>query len=186
MALKIRLQRHGARHSPYYRMVAADSRSPRDGRFVEILGTYAPKANKPEDEIKLNIDRVDYWIGMGALPSETALSLIKIAKKGPEAVKKPRKAKPSKEAVEAAPAEPAEAQSTEPAEVAPAEPAEAAPSEPAEAQSTEPAEVAPAEVNSTETEEKEPTAEATESSEPADENSDKINQNKKRSIKKKT
>ena len=81
MSLKIRLQRHGAKHSPHYRMVVADSRFPRDGRFVEILGTYVPKSEQLRDRINLKIERIDHWIGVGALPSDTARSLIKIAKK---------------------------------------------------------------------------------------------------------
>lgn len=79
MALKIKLARIGAIHNPIYRVVVAEARSRRDGRFVEILGTYAPKAKK--DTLVLKVDRVDYWLGQGALPTETSASLIKKAKK---------------------------------------------------------------------------------------------------------
>ena len=81
MAVKIRLQRRGAKHDPFFRMVAADGRSPRDGRFVEILGTYSPTAKKPEDEVNLKVDRIDYWLSVGAQPSHTARSIIRRAKK---------------------------------------------------------------------------------------------------------
>ncbi len=81
MALKIRLQRGGATHNPHYRMVVADSRSRRDGRFVEVVGTYAPKDKKEDKQIVLKLDRVDYWVGVGAQPSDTARSLIKRARR---------------------------------------------------------------------------------------------------------
>ena len=94
MATRIRLQRHGSTHTPIYRMVVAESTSPRDGRFIEVLGTYNPHANKAEDEVNVKIDRVDHWISVGSKPSDTAKTLIK----------KARNAKPA-EAVEVAPAE---------------------------------------------------------------------------------
>jgi small subunit ribosomal protein S16 len=81
MAVKIRLQRRGAKHDPFFRMVAADGRSPRDGRFVELLGTYNPTAKKPEDEANLKVDRIDYWLSVGAQPSHTARSIIRRVKK---------------------------------------------------------------------------------------------------------
>ncbi len=76
MALKIRLQRGGRTHTPHYRMVVAESAARRDGKFVEVLGTYEPKASRPENELKLKLDRVDYWIGVGAKPSDTCRTLI--------------------------------------------------------------------------------------------------------------
>lgn len=81
MALKIRLQRHGARHSPFYRVVIAESSNRRDGRFTELVGTYDPENKQEEAQIKLNLDRIDYWTGVGAKPTDTVRSLIKKARK---------------------------------------------------------------------------------------------------------
>ena len=78
MAVRIRLTRMGAKKRPFYRLIAADSRSPRDGRFIEKLGYYDPMRDPPV--IKIDLSRVDYWIGVGAQPSETANSLIKKAR----------------------------------------------------------------------------------------------------------
>lgn len=75
MSVRIRLQRHGAKKRPFYRVVAADQRAPRDGRFIEMLGTYDPLQDPPV--IRLHKDRVDYWLGVGASPSETAQWLLK-------------------------------------------------------------------------------------------------------------
>ncbi len=74
MAVKIRLKRMGAKKSPYYRVVVADSRSPRDGRFVEEIGTYNPLTNPAQIQIKE--DRALYWLQVGAQPSDTARSLL--------------------------------------------------------------------------------------------------------------
>lgn len=74
MTVRIRLQRHGAKKRPFYRVVAADQRAPRDGRFIELLGTYDPLQEPPA--IRLKKTRVDYWLGVGAKPSETANWLI--------------------------------------------------------------------------------------------------------------
>ena len=79
MALKIRLTRIGAVHQPHYRVVVAEARSRRDGDPVEVLGTYDPRTKGKQVSIKL--DRVDYWIGKGAKPSDTLNSLIKKARK---------------------------------------------------------------------------------------------------------
>lgn len=81
MALRIRLQRHGATHTPTYRLVVAEQSSRRDGKFVENLGFYNPKACGQEVEFDLNIERIDYWTGVGAQLSDTAKSLVKRAKK---------------------------------------------------------------------------------------------------------
>ncbi|MBO6103344.1 MAG: 30S ribosomal protein S16 [Opitutales bacterium] len=81
MALRIRLQRHGSKNQPTYRMVVAEQQSRRDGKFVEILGYYNPKACGNEPEYKLDIERVDYWTGVGAQLSDTAKALVKRAKK---------------------------------------------------------------------------------------------------------
>lgn len=82
MALKIRLQRHGSTHAPVYRVVVAESTARRDGRFVENLGVYNPKARGKDTELSLKLDRVDYWLKVGAQPTDTARSLIKKALKG--------------------------------------------------------------------------------------------------------
>jgi small subunit ribosomal protein S16 len=75
MAVSIRLRREGTKNSPYYKVVVADKRSPRDGKFIEIIGAYDPK--KPGYNSTLKIDRVEYWISKGAQPSDTVRSLIK-------------------------------------------------------------------------------------------------------------
>ncbi len=80
MALKIRLQRHGNKNNPFYRMVVTESANRRDGNFVEILGTYNPVARGESKPIEINLERADYWMSVGALPSDTARSLIKKAK----------------------------------------------------------------------------------------------------------
>ena len=81
MALKIRLQRHGAIHAPVYRMVVTEARNRRDGRCNEVLGHYNPKARGKDIELKLNLERIDYWLGVGALATDTARGLIKRARK---------------------------------------------------------------------------------------------------------
>ncbi len=75
MAVKIRLARHGAKKRPFYRIVAADSECPRDGRFLEKLGTYNPLQDPVE--VVLNTDRINYWIGQGATPTDTVRSILK-------------------------------------------------------------------------------------------------------------
>lgn len=75
MPVKIRLARHGAKKKPFYRVVVANSESPRDGSFLEIVGTYNPLLDPAE--IILKKDRIDYWMGQGALPSDTVRSLLK-------------------------------------------------------------------------------------------------------------
>ena len=106
MAVAIRLRREGALNHPYYKIVVADKRSPRDGKFIEIIGTYDPK--KPDHNSAIKLDRADYWISKGAQPSDTVRSLIKKNKK--QAAKSP------------APAETAPAETAPPPEaVAPAQ-----------------------------------------------------------------
>lgn len=78
MAIKIRLARAGRKKKPFYRIVVADSRAPRDGRFIEIVGNYDPKVDPPEVTIKE--DRVVEWLSKGAEPTETVSDLLK--KKG--------------------------------------------------------------------------------------------------------
>jgi len=77
MAVRIRLKRIGAKNDPAYRLVVADSRSPRDGRFIEELGTYLP--TREGQTFQVNLERANYWISKGAQPSETVASLLKRA-----------------------------------------------------------------------------------------------------------
>lgn len=79
MSVSIRLRRTGARNTSCFRVVAADSRSPRDGRFIETLGWYDP--NRVEEKFSLKLDRLDHWVGQGATVSNTVKSLVKQAKK---------------------------------------------------------------------------------------------------------
>ena len=74
----IRLARGGAKKRPFYRVVASDSRMPRDGRFIEQVGTFDPRAEK--GSINLKIDRIDHWLKVGAQPSDTVKGLIKRAR----------------------------------------------------------------------------------------------------------
>ncbi len=78
--VRLRLTRKGAKKKPFYRVVASDSRAPRDGRFIEQLGYYDPM--KAPKVIKLDLERVDYWISKGAQPTDTVASLIERARKG--------------------------------------------------------------------------------------------------------
>ena len=79
MAVSIRLRREGTKNRPYYRVVVADSRSPRDGKFIEIIGTYDPKQTGQNSSF--DVERAEYWISNGAQPSDTVRSLIKKQKK---------------------------------------------------------------------------------------------------------
>ncbi len=76
--VRLRLTRLGAKKKPFYRIVAADSRSPRDGRFIEQLGYYDPM--KDPFDLKVDLERVDHWIDVGAQPSETVAKLIERAR----------------------------------------------------------------------------------------------------------
>src|SRR6202022_2659188 len=95
MPVSIRLRREGALNRPYYKVVVADSRSPRDGKFIEIIGTYDPK--KPGHNSTLKLDRAEYWIRKGGQPSDTVRSLIK-KNKNPEAAAKKAAATAAKKA----------------------------------------------------------------------------------------
>ena len=75
MAVKIRLRRMGAKKAPFYRVVVADSRYPRDGRFIEELGTYNPMTNP--SEIKLDAEKIKKWLATGAQPTDSVKSLLK-------------------------------------------------------------------------------------------------------------
>ena len=77
MAVKIRLRRAGRKKAPTYRIVVADSRSPRDGKFIEVIGQYAPRQG--EQALNLKSDRVNYWLDSGAQPTDTVRSLLRKA-----------------------------------------------------------------------------------------------------------
>ena len=137
MSVKIRLARHGAKKAPFYRVVVADSRARRDGRFLEMVGRYNPRTTP--STVELSLDRIDYWLGAGAQPTDAVVSLIAIArgeKTVPEA-----KGKVSKKAVAAAKA--AEEAAAKAAQDAAKAAEEAAAAEKAAAEA--PAEEAPAE-----------------------------------------
>ena len=115
MAMKIRLARGGSKKRPHYSIVAADSRMPRDGRFIEKLGTYNPLLPKDsEDRVKMNVERVQHWISQGAQPTDRIARMLEAAgvrekpvranlKKG-EAGDKAKKRAAEKAAKSAAPA----------------------------------------------------------------------------------
>lgn len=84
MAVKLRLARSGAKKNPFYRIVATDTRSPRDGRFIERLGYYDPKKKSSAVSIKVNHERLDYWLSVGATPSERVAKILRTAKKEAE------------------------------------------------------------------------------------------------------
>ena len=100
MAMKIRLARGGSKKRPFYRVVAADSRMPRDGRYVEKLGTYNPLlAKDSEDRVQLNMERVNYWLGQGAQPTERVVRFLEAAGVMEKTERNnPIKAKPGKKA----------------------------------------------------------------------------------------
>ena len=79
MSVAIRLRREGSLNNPYYKVIVADQRSPRDGKFIEIIGNYDPK--KEGDNSNIDLTRVDYWVKNGAQPSDTVRSIIKQARK---------------------------------------------------------------------------------------------------------
>jgi small subunit ribosomal protein S16 len=127
MSLTIRMSRGGAKKRPYYRIVVADSRSPRDGRFIERLGTYNPMVAKDHPErVTLNAERIKHWIGVGAQPSDRVARFL--AEKGmgekPAIPAQTRKNQPRKKAQERMKA--AAAGAAAPAEAAVAAPAEGA------------------------------------------------------------
>ncbi len=79
MAVRIRMKRIGTTNTPAYRIVVADSRSPRDGKFIEEIGTYQPL--KKNDNYTVDVERAEYWLSKGAQPSETVASFVKKARK---------------------------------------------------------------------------------------------------------
>ena len=76
MAVVLRLKRFGRRHRSFYRLNAMDRRSPRDGRVIEQLGWYDPNARESEKQLSLNRERIEYWLGTGAQPSDTVRQLL--------------------------------------------------------------------------------------------------------------
>ncbi len=100
MAVKIRLSRHGARKRPYYRVVVADGRMPRDGRYIELVGRYDPLTDPKT--IDLDVEKIDEWIARGAQPSTTVSHLIDIARGGAPAPEKKRKLSKKAAAAESA------------------------------------------------------------------------------------
>ena len=110
MAVSIRLRREGALNRPYYKVVVTDKRSPRDGKFLELVGTYDPK--KPGHNSTLKVDRAEYWIARGAQPSDTVRSLLKKNKK--QGVSAPVVATPAPAEPKPAPVTPPEASASLP------------------------------------------------------------------------
>ena len=147
--MKIRLARGGSKKRPFYRIVAADSRMPRDGRYIERLGTYNPLlAKDSEERVKMNMERIQYWLGEGAQPTDRISRMLEAAgileKKLRTNLKKGEPGQKAKDRVEQKAAKLAEAEAVPeaPAEVvaeAPAE-AEAVPEAPAEVVAEAPAE----------------------------------------------
>jgi small subunit ribosomal protein S16 len=133
MSMKIRLARGGSKKRPHYSIVAADSRMPRDGRFIEKLGTYNPLLPKDsEDRVKMDLERVQHWLGQGAQPTDRVERMLEAAGAMPKKVRSnPKKAVPGKAAQQRAEEKAAKAAAAEEAANAPAEEAqaEAAPAE---------------------------------------------------------
>ncbi|ABG30955.1 30S ribosomal protein S16 [Roseobacter denitrificans] len=104
MAMKIRLARGGSKKRPFYRIVAADSRMPRDGRFIEKLGTYNPLLPKDSEErVKMDAERVQYWLGQGAQPTDRVARMLEAAGLREKAERNnPKKGTPGKKAQERA------------------------------------------------------------------------------------
>ncbi|PWJ16183.1 30S ribosomal protein S16 [Jannaschia seohaensis] len=104
MAMKIRLARGGSKKRPHYAIVAADSRMARDGRFIEKLGTYNPLLPKDsEDRVKMNVERVQYWLGQGAQPTDRVSRFLEAAELAPKKTRaNMKKAEPGKKAQERA------------------------------------------------------------------------------------
>ncbi|OWY00843.1 MULTISPECIES: 30S ribosomal protein S16 [Thioclava] len=122
MAMKIRLARGGSKKRPFYSIVATDSRMPRDGRFLEKLGTYNPLLPKDsEDRVKMNIERVKYWLDQGAQPTDRIARFLEAAGERSKATRaNMKKAVPGKKAQERAEQRAAKAAEAN-AEEAPAE-----------------------------------------------------------------
>ena len=123
MAMKIRLARGGSKKRPFYRIVAADSRMPRDGRFIEKLGTYNPLLPKDSEErVKMNMERVQYWLGQGAQPTDRIARMLEAAGvKEKTERNNPQKGEPGQKAKDRAEEKAAKAAEAEEAANAPAE-----------------------------------------------------------------
>ena len=138
MAMKIRLARGGSKKRPFYRIVAADSRMPRDGRFIEKLGTYNPLLPKDSEErVKMNMERVQYWLGQGAQTTDRVSRMLEAAGVIEKKERNnPNKGEPGAKAKERAEEKAAKAAEAAEAAAAPAEeaPAEEAPAEEAAAE----------------------------------------------------
>ena len=149
MAIALRLSRGGAKKRPYYRIVAADSRKPRDGKYLEQIGTYNPLLAKDDDKrIQLNEDRARYWLGVGAQPSDRVARFLDAAGIRERAARSnPNKAEPGERAKERAEEKAAKVAEAEEAKKAAEEEAKAAAEAPAEEAAAEeaPAEEAAAE-----------------------------------------
>ncbi len=148
--MKIRLARGGSKKRPFYRIVAADSRMPRDGRYIERLGTYNPLlAKDSEERVKMNMERIQYWLGEGAQPTDRISRMLEAAgileKKVRTNLKKGEPGQKAKDRVEQKAAKLAEAEAAPeaPAEVAPEAPAEVVAEAPAEVVAEAPAEAVP-------------------------------------------
>ncbi len=152
MAMKIRLARGGSKKRPFYRIVAADSRMPRDGRFIERLGTYNPLLPKDSEErVKMNVERIQYWMGQGAQPTDRIARMLEAAGVVPAKTRaNPKQALPGEKANKRAEEKAAKATA------AAAAPAPAAAEVPAEEPAADVAEEPAADVA------EEPAAEATE------------------------
>ena len=127
MAIKIRLARGGSKKRPFYSIVAADSRMPRDGRFIEKLGTYNPLlAKDSEERVKMNVKRVQYWLGEGAQVTDRIARMLEAAGLSEKKERNnPKKGTPGKKAVERAEEKAAKAAEAAEAAAAPAEEAAA-------------------------------------------------------------
>ena len=167
MAISLRLSRGGSKKRPYYRIVVADARSPRDGKFIEKIGTYNPLLAKDDAKrVVLDNERATYWLGVGAQPTDRVARFLDAAGlKERTAKNNPNKGKPGEKAVERAEeraeklkaAEEAAAEATAEAAAAAAAPAPAAEEVPAEGSNEEAEAVMAAEVEAAT---EEPTAEA--------------------------
>ena len=106
MAVKIRMKRMGRKHRPFFRICVMDSRVPRDGKAIEEIGTYDPMLRDKAARVKIDLERVDYWVGVGAQPTEKVAVLIKKVRKGDFGIAKepppltPPKEDPPEEAAE--------------------------------------------------------------------------------------
>ncbi|SMO86250.1 30S ribosomal protein S16 [Ruegeria faecimaris] len=127
MAMKIRLARGGSKKRPFYRIVAADSRMPRDGRFIEKLGTYNPLLPKDNEErVKMDMERIQYWLDQGAQPTDRIARMLEAAGAKEKAERSnPNKGTPGKKAQERAEEKAAKAAEAAEAAAAPAEEAAA-------------------------------------------------------------